>query len=142
MPDKRREMIEEILKDLGIKTSLNNLYINYTNGKTNKKIVEYNAQRGKAHVGNPWSLVMPNEVELNNEYFGEGGEGKTYDKWLERVDECAIGEVVENYVMNILEKVLKKRLFAEWDKEKTIEKKEEPSLEEILGEHYCSGGRH
>jgi hypothetical protein len=111
MPDKRREMIEEILKDLGIKTSLNNLYINYTIGKTNKKIVEYNAQRGKANVGNPWSLVMPNEV-------------------------------VENYVMNILEKVVTKRLFAEWDKEKRIEKKEEPSLEEILGEDYCSGGRH
>ena len=58
----RVKVIELILKHLKIKLSLKTLYENYTNGKTHKKIRDYNKERGfGGHYNNPYTLYFDNE---------------------------------------------------------------------------------
>ena len=58
----RVKVIELILKHLKIKLSLKTLYENYTNGKTHKKIRDYNKERGfGSHYNNPYTLYFDNE---------------------------------------------------------------------------------
>ncbi len=60
--EKRREVINEILKVMNIRTSLDTLYDNFVDGKKHKKIVGYNKWRQlNSSCANPWTLCSPLE---------------------------------------------------------------------------------